>query len=99
MYSPVAATIQSGVAQALLGVNTIPSAKIAYSYKLNNFAASVNGGTAATTSTGTVPTALTYATLGAFDFGGFERLNGHIRTLRYYPKRLSNTELQLLTAP
>jgi hypothetical protein len=29
---------------------------------------------------------------------GNERLNGHIKKLSYYPKRLSNSELQALTA-
>ena len=39
-----------------------------------------------------------------FYFGGNSltsvvNLNGHIKSIQYYPKRLSNTELQLLTQP
>lgn len=38
--------------------------------------------------------------IGNQNFGGAGpyQLNGYIRTLRYYPRRLSNTELQALTA-
>ena len=33
------------------------------------------------------------------DSGGSNYLNGHVRTLAYYPKRLSDEELKKLTNP
>jgi hypothetical protein len=33
-----------------------------------------------------------------FQSGGLDVLNGHIRSFKYYPTRLSNDEIQSLTA-
>jgi hypothetical protein len=30
--------------------------------------------------------------------GGFGNVNGHLRRITYYPRRLSNAELQAITA-
>lgn len=69
--------------------------KNAQAYKTNDFAGSVNGGTVATDASGTIPTvsALQLGGLGS----GSSPLNGHIRRISYYPRRLTNTELQALT--
>jgi hypothetical protein len=71
--------------------------KIGAAYNTNDFALSLNGGTVATDTLGTVPTVNTLA-LGANEFDA-SKLNGHIRSLAYYNTRLPNTQLQTLTAP
>jgi hypothetical protein len=71
--------------------------KTAIAVETNNFAFSLNGGTVATDTLGSVP-----ATPNAL-FIGFDRAsnqyyaNGSIKKLAYYPKRLTNAELQGLT--
>jgi hypothetical protein len=97
MFTQTAATVVSNVTQALIGTNAAQLAGIAYSYKLDSFAACANGGTVSVDTLGSVPSGLTYATLGKFDFGGGESLNGHIRSFKYYPTRLRDSALQLLT--
>jgi hypothetical protein len=68
----------------------------ANAYKLNDFAATRNGGTVVTDTSGTVP-AVTQATLGG-TIGLSRSLNGHLRRVAYYPRRLLDAELQTLTA-
>lgn len=68
----------------------------ANAYKLNDFAATRNGGTVITDTSGTVP-AVTQATLGG-TIGLSRSLNGHLRRVAYYPRRLLDAELQTLTA-
>ena len=86
-----------GVFQALLESSAplITPSKLAFSYALNNMAVSVNGGAAVIDSSASVP-AVTDLTIGKSQ--GSLYLNGHIRSLEYYPRRLSNTELQEITA-
>lgn len=96
VFTSTAATVTGGVTQSLIGTNTSQSVRTAYAYKVNDFAACTNGGTVSTDTAGSVPT-VNYATLGKFDFGGGESLNGHIRSFKYYPTRLSNSQLQSLT--
>lgn len=70
------------------------TAKVAYAYKTNDFALSANGATAVTDTSGTVPTVITRLNIGNPTI----ELNGHIRSIRYFPVRLSNAQLQALTA-
>jgi hypothetical protein len=69
-------------------------AKISHAYRVNDFAATVNGGAVSTDITGALPT-VTQLRLG-FD-GGSARLNGHLRRLTYFPARLANSTLQQIT--
>ena len=69
--------------------------KSAAAYKVNDFAFSVNGGTAVLDGSGTVP-AVTKLTIGGN--AGTTMSNGAIRRITYYPRRLSNAELQAITA-
>jgi hypothetical protein len=69
-------------------------AKVAYAYRANDFAASVNGAAANTDAMGAVPAADTLL-IGS---GVNNPINGHIRSIRYYPTRLTNAQLQALTA-
>jgi hypothetical protein len=68
--------------------------KAAFGYKAADNAASVNGASAVT-SNATGPTDAISFELGGTT-SGF--LNGHIRSIRYYPTRLSNAQLQALSA-
>jgi hypothetical protein len=69
--------------------------KFASAYKLNDFA-TVTTGAVTTDTSGTVPTAITQLQLGRGVGGSI--LNGHIRTLTYYATRLTNAQLQALSA-
>jgi hypothetical protein len=68
--------------------------KVAGAYQVNNFAISANGGNVLTDTSGTIPV-VDRMRIG--DRGGVT-LNGHIRRIAYYPRRLSNAELQAITA-
>ena len=87
-----------GVGQARLSTSGSPTAltKIAAAVRLNDFAASLNGAAPATDISGTLPT------VNRLGIGnnptGTSALNGHIRSIRYYPVRLTNATLQALTA-
>lgn len=70
--------------------------KTAFAYKSNDFAACMNGGTVQTDSSGSLPT-VNQLTLGALATGT-EFLNGNLLALMYWPKRLTNAELQGITA-
>jgi hypothetical protein len=90
-----------GVTQATL-INSgtyVPntSYKMAVAYKVNDFASVTNGGTAATDTLGTAPATVNQLLIGSLDAGS-SYLNGHIRSITYWPRRLSNTELQGVTA-
>lgn len=73
--------------------------KLAYAAQTDSFAASFNGSTATTDTSGSLPPGMT-----RFDIGYTSRSpvltywNGHIRKISYYPKRLTNANLQALTA-
>lgn len=69
--------------------------KLAGAYKQNDFAFSAGGNTAATDTSGAVSTATQFSLGG---IGSTSILNGHIRRIAYYPRRLSNAELQGITA-
>lgn len=68
----------------------------AAAYKNNDFAISVNSSTAAVDTSGAVPTGIVRLAIGRLP--GAAPLNGHIRRIRYIPRRISNAELQSLTA-
>jgi len=71
--------------------------KAAGVYKSGSYALVSDGGSTVTNSDTTVNTPDTLM-LGA-NGSSARQLNGHIKQIQYYPKRLSNTELQLLTQP
>lgn len=68
--------------------------KLAGSYKKDDFAAAVNGGTVGVDNSGNPPTDITVLSIGT-EFNGY--LNGHIKSLSYFPRRLTNAQLQSLT--
>jgi hypothetical protein len=84
-----------GVAQAgLFPSNVAVTRRTAGAYKVNDFAVSTNGGTVATDTLGTIPT-VDRLRLGERVTGN--NLNGYLRRITYYPRRLSNADLQTIT--
>ena len=82
--------------QALINAGSIVAnlpQGLSSAYKLNDFAASLNGGAVATDTSGSLPTP-TKIIIGA---DGSAYVNGHIARLRYYPTRLPNATLQVLS--
>jgi hypothetical protein len=70
--------------------------KSAIAFAASNYAATRNGVTALTNSHAAVPTT-THLRVGAGTVGGSNPMNGHIRKVAYWPKRLSNALLQDIT--
>jgi hypothetical protein len=84
-------------AQLNTQVGTVAGARTIHAgaYKTNDFAACNNGGSVLTDTVGDAPSGLTIVWIGE-EFGNY--LNGHIKSIAYYPRRLSNAQLQELTA-
>lgn len=81
--------------------NTVPTAQIkaAFAWEENNVAAVQDGGTVQTDSVATLKggnprtsLALGYTTTFTSDI-----MNGHLKSIQYYPRRLTNAQLQELT--
>jgi hypothetical protein len=79
----------------LFGTAFSAAGKLALAAKQDDFAFSFNGGTVATDSSGAMPSADRMRIGARADTGVV--LNGHIRRIAYFPKRLSNALLQSLT--
>jgi hypothetical protein len=92
--SRVGGVFQADIQQTGSFTANVP-AKTAFAYATNDFAVSVSGSTPLTDTSGTIPT-VTQLNIGGE--GGTGVLNGHIRSIRYYPSRLTNAQLQALTA-
>jgi hypothetical protein len=71
------------------------NARLAGVYKTDDFAISVNGAAVTTDTSGGLPSPTTLRIGRYGTSSGF--LNGHIRKIAYWPRRLSNTLLQQLT--
>jgi len=72
--------------------------KIAGAYKQNDFAASLDGGSVTTDTSGVVQTGITDLHIGGIKNATQFYLNGHIKSIKYYPRRLTNAQLQDLTS-
>lgn len=91
------AVLVSGVTQASTNSGAwTATGKLAGAYKLDDFASSLNGSVPATDTSGTIPT-VTQLTLGRRGDGA-NILNGYLRRITYYPRKLSSAELQAITA-
>jgi hypothetical protein len=85
--------------QATFAIGSIPSAgtsaKIGFCYKVNDFAGTLNGSAVVTDTSGSV-TAVEQIGIG-YIHGTTANFNGHITRLRYYPVRIPNATLQVLS--
>ncbi|VVP01397.1 hypothetical protein PS862_02866 [Pseudomonas fluorescens] len=81
------------------GLGTAPGTvtKGAFGFAANSFVWAEQGSVRWTDTSGVLPVNMTKLLLGAA-FSGTTQLNGHIRSIRYYPRRLTDAELQVLTA-
>jgi len=97
------AVVSSGVSEVnvVAGSRGAPSelVKFAVGFSDNNFAASLNGATAVTDTSVTIPSGLSKLALGYYypTNAQSNMLNGHIKSIQYYPRRLTDTQLQELT--
>lgn len=85
-----------GATQASLALSAFTanaSFKVAYSYKVNDFAASKDGAAVVTDVSGTIPTP-NRLLLGS---NGSTYLNGHLSSVSYWNTRLANSQLQALS--
>ena len=93
------AVVVGNVAQGDVTSGTTISANAvvqsAFSYKLNDLAISVNGASIGSDNLANIPT-VEKLFLGSNAVAG-QLLNGHIQSIRYYPRRLANGDLQALT--
>jgi hypothetical protein len=91
--------VNGGAVQANIDAGTVTANitnNIAGAYKASNFAASVGGGAAVATTSGTIP-AVDRAVVGGLEVNTANRFNGHIRSINYYPVRAADFQLQALT--
>lgn len=88
-----------GVTQASIQKTPEPagSVRLALAFKVNDLAFVENGGAVSPDTTATLPTVdrLTIGARGAVAAG--TQAGGHISSIRFYPKRLTDTELPALT--
>lgn len=95
-------TIRSGSATqwaaGLVGAASAGAvAKAAFAASAGDFAGTAAGAAVLTFAGGSVPVAPTTLSIGSA-VAGSEFINGHIRRLRLYPRRLANAQLQGLTS-
>lgn len=83
-----ATTDQAQIDAGTIAANT--AYNLAGAWNTNSCAAAVNGGTAVTDPSATIPT-VTQARLGS---DGTNYLCGHLQTLRFWPQRITNAETQ-----
>lgn len=99
-YTPGFAVVSGGVVSADIYTTALTQgtfAREAGAYKVNDFALSTNGSSVAADTSGVLPVSANTLRFGAFQ-NGSNILCGTIKRIVYYPRRLSNAELQSLTA-
>jgi len=75
------------------------SNKISTAYAVNDFAASRNGGAVVTDTSGALPVSLTQLNIGTDDrLSAIYYTSGHIKSISYYNTRLTNAQLQAVSA-
>ena len=88
---------------AALGLGAISTVgatnNIATAYAVNDFAASRNGGAVVTDSAGALPVSLTQLNIGTDDrLSAIYYTSNHIKSISYYNTRLTNAQLQAVSA-
>ena len=89
------AFISPSLVADLNGGSFASNGKLCLAAKADDFAFSFNGGSVATDTSGAMPSADRFRIGTRPDTGS--NINGHIRKIAYWPRRLSNTLLQQLT--
>lgn len=88
--------LQVGMGTGTLSLNSVY--KSAVGLKADDYIFYNNNSLIATDNSGSMPIGLTHMCIGRQRTSAFSLLNGHIRKIAYYPKRLSNETLRSLTA-
>jgi len=96
-FSVAAGSVNQASLFAATGVAANLFSKFVGAYKVNDFAFSKDGASVLTDTTGVVPVSLVSMFIGS-RVGNAEYLNGTIKRIAYYPRRLSNAELRGITA-
>jgi hypothetical protein len=94
-------TITNSVSQGDILTGTVvdnQSNKIGVVYKHNDAAGVLNGASAVTDATFLVPEGVSTLSIGSYTVGSSQYINGHIKSIQYYPRRLSNAQLVELTS-
>jgi hypothetical protein len=94
-------TITNNAAQGDLLSGTITDGqnnKVSATYKYNDASVSLNGATAVGDATFAVPEGITTLSIGSYTIAGTSYLNGHIKSIQYYPRKLSDAQLVQLTS-
>jgi len=71
--------------------------KLGLAYKENDVAFTSNGGAVNTDTSAAMPAGLNTLAIGGYSYSTGQQINGHIKSVKYYPLRLSNEQLQALT--
>lgn len=93
LFVNVGGVNQVTLSSSAVTANTITNRAI--TYKTDDFAVCTAGGSVATDTLGTLPTVDRLA-VGGLNSGS--QINGHIRSITYYPQRLPDATLQALTS-
>ena len=88
-----AAGIQAQQFEAVAANNT--TVKTAMAFTTNSVNSSFNGNTEVEDTSAAMPTTISVLMLGRYSSGFYT--NGHIKSLKYWPKRLSDATLQAVT--
>jgi hypothetical protein len=83
------------IASSAYAVNVY--SKTAFAYQISNFAMSKDGATATANTSATVLGTPTIVGIGQ-NGAGAQFLNGHIKRIAFYPRRLANSELTAITS-
>lgn len=86
-----------GASQANINVGVTGARKSAATLALNDFALCANGGSVGTDTSGNF-FAFNRLTIGCSPWNTDNQLNGWVRQVAYYPRRLQNSELQAITS-
>jgi hypothetical protein len=89
----------SGSTAGLLTAKTSPNTllKFASAFKDDDISQSLNGASVNVDTIATIPSGIASLRLGNRD-DNTRSLNGHIKSIKYYPRRLTNAQLQELTS-
>ena len=92
----VQATGDSGSFISVTGAPTVPF-KVALGIETNDMGLTVNGSSVSTDTSQNVPVSITTLNIGSGATGGSVG-QAHIKSIKYYPRRLTNAQLQELTS-